>query len=87
MKRFWFEFEVINYQNAPIGIGYECGVTAHNVEDAMNMLKTRVFSDKPKLQIKKIIEDADVSTLDAGHVLPNMNPPNWRGIWFPNCYD
>jgi len=31
----------------------------------------------------KVTEDVDVSTLDAGHVLPNMYPPNERGVWFP----
>jgi hypothetical protein len=24
-----------------------------------------------------------VSTLDKGHVLPNMAAPNERGIWYP----
>ena len=33
--------------------------------------------------IRRIIPDVDVSTLDAGHILPDMAPPNRRGIWFP----
>jgi len=38
-------------------------------------------------EIKKVIENVDVSTLDAGHVLPNMSPPNIRGVWFPLRYN
>jgi hypothetical protein len=22
-----------------------------------------------------------------GHVIPNMAPPNWRGIWYPKGFD
>ena len=36
--------------------------------------------------IAVLIEDVDVSTLDAGHVLPNMSPPVRRGVWFPLGY-
>jgi hypothetical protein len=28
----------------------------------------------------------DVSALDSGHILPNIEPPNWRGIWFPRGF-
>jgi hypothetical protein len=24
-----------------------------------------------------------VRDLDQGHVIPNMGPPNLRGVWFP----
>ncbi len=31
-----------------------------------------------------VVEDVDVTTLDAGHVRPNpMHPPSERGVWFP----
>jgi predicted nuclease of restriction endonuclease-like (RecB) superfamily len=30
----------------------------------------------------RAVEDVDVSTLDRGHVLPNMNPRLARGVWF-----
>jgi hypothetical protein len=33
-------------------------------------------------QPARVVEDVDVSTLDAGHVLPNMRAPNERGVWF-----
>ena len=28
-----------------------------------------------------------VRDLDQGHVIPNMAPPNWRGIWYPKGFD
>jgi hypothetical protein len=33
-----------------------------------------------------VIEDVDVTTLDANHVLPNMMPPSVRGVWYPIGY-
>ena len=28
-----------------------------------------------------------VRDLDQGHVIPNMAPPDWRGIWYPKGFD
>jgi hypothetical protein len=81
--RYWFEFE----GNIPIGFNLGCGVTAWNYEDALNILKERVFKDIPIPNIKKLQTEVDVSLLDAGHVLPNMLPANVRGIWFPMGYN
>ena len=36
---------------------------------------------------REVLPDVNVADLDQGHVVPNMNPPNWRGIWFPKGYD
>jgi hypothetical protein len=33
--------------------------------------------------VEHVVEDVDVSQLDAGHVLPNMGDPTLRGVWFP----
>jgi hypothetical protein len=30
-----------------------------------------------------VIENFDVRELDQNHVVPNMSPMNWWGIWFP----
>jgi len=81
MKRFWFRFE-----HEPHNSGYkgsEYGVTAYDYRDALNLLKDNVFLDDHIPPIIQIIENVDVSTLDAGHVLPNMYSPNLRGIWYP----
>jgi len=47
---------------------------------------TGVFDGGELPRIRLLIEDVDVSKLDAGHVLPNIDPPVWRGIWFPRGY-
>jgi hypothetical protein len=85
MKRYLFEFE-FGGNNVPSGTLIGCGVTAYSYDDAKTLLRTIVFKKGPLPKIKKVIENVDVSTLDKGHVLPNMAPPNLRGIWFPLGY-
>jgi hypothetical protein len=86
LTRFWIEFEsrdtVFGY-----GMSAGCGVTAWNYDDALNILKEKVFHDKSLPDIKKVTENIEVSTLDAGHILPNILPPSVRGIWYPMGYN
>lgn len=84
MHRYWFEFDD---NNLPYGIKIGCGVTAYNNEDALYLLKEKVFKGATLPKFKNMFENVDVSTLDAGHVLPNMSPPNIRGVWFPLGYN
>jgi hypothetical protein len=37
----------------------------------------------------EVIEDIDVQLLDKGHVVPNMGPVVFKGVWFPflNMYE
>jgi hypothetical protein len=37
----------------------------------------------------EIIENIDVQLLDKGHVIPNMGPVVFKGVWFPrlNMYE
>jgi len=63
-----------------------CGLTAYNYEDAISILKQKVFYNIPFPQIDNFIENVDISTLDEKHVLVNMGLPNIRGIWFPAGY-
>jgi hypothetical protein len=48
----------------------------------MLILREVVFDGRDP-EIGAVVEDVDVSTLDANHVLPNMEAPNWRGVWYP----
>jgi len=82
LKRYWFEFDFNGHDIIP-GVIIGCGVTGFDYDDAIGIIQKNVFKDKPIPKIKKVIEDVDVSTLDQGHVVPNMLTPNWRGIWFP----
>lgn len=70
----------------PIGVLIGCGVTAHNYEDAIMLLRQRVFTHDPLPTITRVVADVDISTLDADHVLPNMGIPSERGIWYPIGY-
>ena len=83
MKRYWFEF---CEGNLPFGVRIGCGVTAYNYDDALFLLSKKVFNNAAPPEIKNMIENVDISTLDDGHVLPNMSSPNLRGIWFPLGY-
>jgi hypothetical protein len=81
LRRFWFSF-----QNLPpfsiLAVG--CGVTAYSHDDAVHILKERVFSQA--LPACSVIEDVDIHTLDENHVLPNMGQVTQRGVWFPLGY-
>lgn len=87
MIRYWIEFNFENYMPMPSGAKMGCGVTAFSYEDALHIINTKLFNNKPIAPIKHLIENVDISTLDAAHILPNMGLPNIRGIWFPLGYD
>ena len=57
-----------------------CGVTAHTYQDALSLLQEKVFGNEPIPEIKSCVENIDVSTLDTGHILLNMRPPNLRAF-------
>ena len=84
LVRFWFEFESSDLPMSPLCHG--CGVTAWNYEDALNIVQDSIFQGKGMPAIVKCADNLDVSTLDRDHVLPNMNPANYRGVWFPLGY-
>lgn len=35
--------------------------------------------------IREVIEDIDVRDLDQSHVVPHMDDPSIRGVWFPRA--
>jgi hypothetical protein len=64
------------------GLSPRFGVTAIDVDDALGLIGR--LDPAPLPSVARVVEDIDVSTLDAGHVLPNTGPPNRRRVWFPN---
>jgi hypothetical protein len=78
LHRYWLEFAA---SEAPVGMALGCGVTAFDLDDAMRLLRQAIDTQPPVPA--RVIEDVDVSTLDHGHVLPNMRPSSERGVWFP----
>jgi hypothetical protein len=86
LTRYWIEFEQTEGQLLPPGVGYGVGVTAVGRDDALTLVSHQVFGGDSLPKIARLVEDVDVSALDEGHVLPNMEPPAHRGIWFPRGY-
>jgi hypothetical protein len=87
LHRYWFKFALTFSDSHPAGTLLGCGVTAYSQEDAVALMTERVFTKTQLPVIESVQEDVDVSTLDAGHVRPNMGNVLKRGIWFPIGYD
>jgi len=70
LTRYWF--------NVPGLFGF--GVTAYSLADAFFLLESEgiLLSDH-----SEVVEDIDVSALDAAHVVLNSGPPCLRGVWYP----
>jgi hypothetical protein len=83
LHRFWFRFKAGNDSNTPRP---GCGVTASNYDDALAILNETVFAGKRLPEIEHVIENVDISTLDQKHVIPNMEAPGWRGVWYPRGF-
>jgi hypothetical protein len=58
------------------------GVTARSVEDAFDLLDQHGY-DFHRLGRVEVRENITVADLDPGHVVPNMGPIVFRGIWYP----
>lgn len=76
---------------------WNAGVTAASVEEAKelllkNFIKINYSEPLQRLQEPReveVIEDIDVQLLDKEHVLPNIGPVIFKGVWFPrlNMYE
>jgi hypothetical protein len=81
LRRFWIK---TSDPADPSRLGY--GVTAYDEGDARDILSFVAFQGVTP-QVAEIRADVDVRDLDRGRILPNMNPPNSRGIWYPQGLD
>jgi len=82
LHRYWVTF---NSRSAELPPGI--GVTAFSLDDALALIQEKVWKGRQMPEPETITADVDVSTLDAGHVLPNMDEPTSRGIWFPKGFN
>jgi hypothetical protein len=97
LRRFWLEFD-LPPSLPPAGhepaVGASepspwalletgVGVTGEDLEECFAIVRNRIFGRALMPAVLKVVEDIDVSTLDKERVLPNIEPPIWRGIWFP----
>jgi hypothetical protein len=72
LRRFWFP----SVKHSGIG------VTAYSIQDATRLANEAASQFKWELT-GSVIEDVDIRDLDQKHVVPNMGPPNFRGVWYP----
>ena len=79
LTRYWFTFPKLP-DKAALNLG--CGVTAYNYEDAIDLLRERVFGGMEPT-VLAFAENVDVTNLDKSHVIPNMGQVIARGVWFP----
>jgi hypothetical protein len=86
LTRYWIVFDLRERPDVPKFLHLGCGVTAFSQDEAKRLLQQLVFKNAELPPVKSIVENVDVCTLDAGHVLPNMASPAVRGIWFPLGY-
>jgi hypothetical protein len=89
LRRFWIKLDVVFGDWHPAGMLLGCGVTAYSVEDAINLIQSDVYKEKPAHSIRLMIEDVQFSQIDRNHVLINMpaiSVIEKRGIWFPKSY-
>jgi hypothetical protein len=66
------------------GLAMQYGVTAYSFDDAISILKQKVFRNDEIPTVKNFIENIKFRDLDQNHVVPNMGIITERGIWFPN---
>ncbi|MCQ4142482.1 MULTISPECIES: hypothetical protein [Chryseobacterium] len=83
--RFWFTFE--HSTTLPPTLKLGCGITGYNYEDALILLKQKVFKGNEEIVIKDCVENINLTNLDSNHILPNILPPNFRGVWYPLGYN
>ncbi|MGY3234875.1 hypothetical protein ACVMAJ_001765 [Bradyrhizobium sp. USDA 4448] len=84
LRRFWFKFERLPM---PTALNLGCGVTAHDYDDAIKLLREFVFGPNGPPTIVQLVEDVELSALERNHVQPNLGNTEVRGIWFPQGYD
>jgi hypothetical protein len=60
-----------------------CGITAWSEKDAVYLFEEFTNRSKSNRSIASIHEIISLDELDRKHVLPNIDNPELRGIWFP----
>jgi hypothetical protein len=59
------------------------GVTAFSTDDALHLLRQAGIELDTNSAKLRLLEGISISDLDQNHVIPNMGPMNFRGVWFP----
>lgn len=85
--RYWIEFDDLEF---PSVLGFGCGVTAYNLDDALKVMRAELASigilqqfNNRLPDIKNIVANVDISDLEENHVRPNIGNFFKRGVWWP----
>jgi hypothetical protein len=83
LRRYWIRFDVsMKDEHAP-GTLLGIGVTAYSREDALQIIRDKVYKQEVLPPVADLIEDVSISELDAQHVVPNLGSHFVRGVWYP----
>ena len=73
LRRFWF----------PVPGHLGIGVSAMTREEATRLALQAATGLGWDVDGAQVVEDVDVRDLDQKHVIPNMGPPSFKGVWYP----
>jgi hypothetical protein len=78
LRAFWLTFP--KDPRLPMGIG----VTAYSREDAFAVIAEQGISWHLEAAEIEVRQDVTLDDLDQRHVLPNIGPMRFRGVWYPS---
>ena len=84
LRTYWFTFP--RSDGVPWAVRLGVGVTAWTIDDARAQIRQTVLGGRPLPEPHDVNRISDIRTLDPGHVRPFINPPNFRGVWFPRGF-
>lgn len=86
LHKYWIRMRISISDDAPPGILLGIGVTAYSRDDAIGIVREKVFHCGAMPEILQFTEDVPMSSLDSSHVLPNIGNHLVEGVWFPLGY-
>jgi len=89
LTRYWIEFDTnpANWGSLNTLLRAGCGVSGFSLDDCLSLIQQQMLKGQSLPPVKRVVEDVDISKLDANHVLPNIGLVVHRGIWFPTGYN
>lgn len=81
MRPYWIEIRPVP---SPTPLNRGAGITARSEADARELFDLAFGQEHQILNVSQI---ADMSSIEQGHVAPNMGNALIRGVWFPLGYD
>ncbi|MBG6200230.1 hypothetical protein IWQ48_001359 [Labrenzia sp. EL_13] len=86
LTTFWFEFADSDQNAIPATCRYGVGITAESDKDAFFLLQHGPFKGNKPPTPSVFKRAVKIDDLDPNHVVPNMKPMVFRGVWFPIGY-